>query len=60
VNQFPQKFLTNPSELRLYLCKISTVITETLIVLKPALNLIIILALLKVRALYGSKDLLNK
>ena len=35
MNQFPQKFLTNPSELRLYLCKISTVITETLIVLKP-------------------------
>jgi hypothetical protein len=30
--QFPQTFLTNPSKRRIYLCKISTVITETLIV----------------------------
>ena len=27
----PQKFLTNPSKLRIYLCKIPIVITETLI-----------------------------
>ena len=33
LNQFPQTFLTNSSELRIYiLCKIPTVITETLIV----------------------------
>ena len=29
----PQPFLTNPSKLRIYLCKVPTVITETLIVL---------------------------
>ena len=28
----PLKFFTNPSKLRIYLCKIPTVITETLIV----------------------------
>ena len=28
--EFPQTFLTNPSKLRIYLCKIPTVITETL------------------------------
>ena len=31
-SQFPQTFLTNPSKLRIYRCKIPTVITETLIV----------------------------
>jgi hypothetical protein len=30
LRQFPQTFLTNPSKLRIYLCKIPTVITETL------------------------------
>ena len=30
--QFPQTFLTNPSKLRIYLCKIPTVIRETLTV----------------------------
>jgi hypothetical protein len=30
--EFPQTFLTNPSKLRIYLCKIPAVITETLIV----------------------------
>jgi hypothetical protein len=29
-SQFLQTFLTNPSKLRTYLCKIPTVITETL------------------------------
>jgi hypothetical protein len=33
ISQFPQIFLTN-SKLRIYVCKIPTVITETLIV-KP-------------------------
>jgi hypothetical protein len=28
----PETFLANPSKLRIYLCKIPTVITETLIV----------------------------
>jgi hypothetical protein len=32
LNQFPQTFLANPSKLRIYPCKIPTVITETLIV----------------------------
>jgi hypothetical protein len=32
LRQFPQTFLTNPSKLRIYLRKIPTVITETLIV----------------------------
>ena len=31
-SKFPQTFLTNPPKLRIYLCKIPTVITETLIV----------------------------
>jgi hypothetical protein len=31
-SEFPQTFLTNPSKLRIYLCKIPTVITETLTV----------------------------
>jgi hypothetical protein len=31
VSQFPETFLTNPSKLRIYPCKIPTVITETLI-----------------------------
>ena len=31
-SQFPKKFLTNPSKLRIYPCKIPTVITETSIV----------------------------
>ena len=31
VSQFPQTFLTNPSKLRIYLCEIPTVITETVI-----------------------------
>ena len=31
LSQFPQTFLTNPSRLRIYRCKIPTVITETLI-----------------------------
>jgi hypothetical protein len=30
LSQSPQTFLTNPSKLRIYLCKIPTVITETL------------------------------
>jgi hypothetical protein len=29
MSQFPQTFLTNPSKLRIYLCKIPTVMTET-------------------------------
>jgi hypothetical protein len=33
---FPQSFLTNPS--KLYLCKIPTVITETLILCQPVLS----------------------
>jgi hypothetical protein len=32
LGQFPQTFLTNPSKLRIYICKILTVITGTLIV----------------------------
>ena len=32
LSQFPQTFLTNPSKLRIYPCKIPTVITESLIV----------------------------
>ena len=32
ISQLPQRFLTNPSKLRIYLCKIPTVVTETLIV----------------------------
>ena len=32
LSQFPETFLTNPSKLRIYLCKIPTVITKTLIV----------------------------
>ena len=32
LSQFPQTFLTNPSKLRIYMCKMPTVITETLIV----------------------------
>jgi hypothetical protein len=32
LSQYPQTFLTNPSKLRIYLCKIPTVITETLTV----------------------------
>jgi hypothetical protein len=32
MSQLPQTFLTNPSKPRIYLCKIPTVITETLIV----------------------------
>ena len=32
LSQFPQTFLTNPSKLRTYLCKIPTTITKTLIV----------------------------
>jgi hypothetical protein len=35
--EFPQTFLTNPSKLRIYLCKIPAVITETLI--EPGLRL---------------------
>ena len=31
-SQFPHTFPTNPSKRRIYLCKIPTVITETLIV----------------------------
>jgi hypothetical protein len=30
LSQFARTFLTNPSKLRIYLCKIPTVITETL------------------------------
>jgi hypothetical protein len=33
LSRLPQTFLTNLSKLRIYLCKILTVITETLIVL---------------------------
>ena len=29
LSQLPETFLTNPSKLRIYLCKIPTVITET-------------------------------
>ena len=32
LDQFSQTFLTNPSKLKIYPCKIPTVITETLIV----------------------------
>jgi hypothetical protein len=36
---FPcQTFLSNPSKLRIYVCKIPTVITETLIVYQALLN----------------------
>ena len=28
-SHFPQTFLTNPSKVRIYLCKIATVVTET-------------------------------
>jgi hypothetical protein len=31
LSRFPRTFLTNPSKLRIYRCKIPTVITETLI-----------------------------
>jgi hypothetical protein len=31
LSEFPQKFLTNPLKPKIYLCKIPTVITETLI-----------------------------
>ena len=34
MSEFPQTFLANPSKRRIYLCKIVTVITETLIVFR--------------------------
>ena len=43
-SQFPQTFLTNPSKLRIYLCKIRTVITEILIVLTSLKQAIVMLA----------------
>jgi hypothetical protein len=38
---FPQTFRTNPSKLRIYLCKIPTVITETFIVQTKLNNLVV-------------------